>query len=352
MMVLRWAGKFEEQRMTTNNGESVRPASLSQAVLRSTAVGALAAAGGWMLYSHLVVDHNMLLPPAIDSDLFFYRDPQAGLLYYYADRQHEGRPLVLVHSINAGASAFEMRPIFERYRHERPVYALDLPGFGFSERTDRAYSPAFYEQAITNFMTNVVGAPADVVALSLGSEFVARAALARPELFRSLVLISPTGLQRNNGRQEERGNEPMLRLLQFPLWSQPFYDLLATRPSIRYFLNKSFVGPTDEGMVDYAYLSSHRPGARHAPLRFVSGMLFTANVLEGVYRHLQQPVLVIYDRDPYTSFEALPDLLLGCANWNAAMVTPTRGLPHFEKLAETGRVMEDFWQKGLLPQIS
>src|SRR5690606_13097347 len=148
--------------------------SLTQAVLGSMAAGALAMAGGWMLYSHLVVDHNMLLPPAIDSDLFFYRDPQAGLLYYYADRQQEGRPLVLVHSINAGASAYEMRPIFERYRRQRPVYALDLPGFGFSERTDRAYSPALYEQAISNFLANVVGGPADVVALSLGSEFAAR----------------------------------------------------------------------------------------------------------------------------------------------------------------------------------
>lgn len=338
--------------MATENGERGRPASLTQAVLGSMAAGALAMAGGWMLYSHLVVDHNMLLPPAIDSDLFFYRDPQAGLLYYYADRQQEGRPLVLVHSINAGASAYEMRPIFERYRRQRPVYALDLPGFGFSERTDRAYSPALYEQAISNFLANVVGGPADVVALSLGSEFAARAALARPELFRSLIFISPTGLQGRTGRQGERGNEAMLRLLQFPLWSQPFYDALVTRPLIRYFLNKSFVGPTDEGMVEYAYLSSHRPGARYAPLHFVTGMLFTANVLERVYRHLQQPVLVIYDRDPYTSFEALPDLLLGCSNWNAAMVTPTRGLPHFEKLAETGRVMEDFWQKGLLPQIS
>ncbi len=46
------------------------------------------------------------------------------------------------------------------------------------------------------------------------------------------------------------------------------FKLLATRPSIRYFLSKSFVGPVDAGLASYAYLAAHVAGAeRTAGLR-------------------------------------------------------------------------------------
>ena len=49
-------------------------------------------------------------------------------------------PILLVHSINASASAFEVAPLYDHYRQTRPTYAVDLPGFGLSDRSDRAYT--------------------------------------------------------------------------------------------------------------------------------------------------------------------------------------------------------------------
>ena len=73
-----------------------------------------------------------------------------------------------------------MRPIYEHYRQSRPVYALDLPGFGFSERTDRPYLPRLMTDAV-HAMTDAIrrthdGVPVDVMAVSLSSEYAARAA--------------------------------------------------------------------------------------------------------------------------------------------------------------------------------
>ena len=53
-----------------------------------------------------------------------------------------------VHSVNAAASAYEMAPIFNRYRTSLPEIAMDLPGFGLSDRSDRIYSPRVYHEAI------------------------------------------------------------------------------------------------------------------------------------------------------------------------------------------------------------
>ncbi len=310
----------------------------------------LAAAGGWAIYSHYGINHHLPIVEAIPSERASFFSKTAGRLNYYFDTQAGGRPLVLIHSVNAAASAYEMGPLFAKYRGQRAVYALDLPGYGFSERSERVYSPELFTQAVEDFLETQVKEPADVIALSLGAEFAARAALSSPHLFRSLTFISPTGLNRLGGRSKSVigrmygfGNLMHL-LLTFPLWSRPIFDLIATHSSIEYFLGKSFVGPIPPGFVAYDYASAHQPGAEHAPLYFLSGKLFTNHVRSVVYERLRTPTLAIYDQDPYSNFSALPDLLLKNPAWQAVRLVPNLGLPHFERLADTVDVIDAFWR--------
>lgn len=315
----------------------------------SLGAAALATVGGWIGYSALVVNHRQTLPAAIDGERAEFTSERAGRLSYYVARGH-GRPLVLIHSINAGASAYEMKPIFEHYRGQRPVYALDLPGFGFSDRSNREYSPRMYAEAIKDFLKVIVRGPADVIALSLGCEFAAYAAQEQPQSFHSLSLISPTGLSNKKKPARGRSEARMKRAhfwLSFPLWSQALYDLLVTLPSIKYFLGLSFEGPIDQGLIHYDYITTHQPGARHAPLYFVSGQLFTPDVRSLVYERLKTlPVLVLYDRDGFVRFDALPELLGQQSNWKAVKIAPSKGLPHYEKLADTTRALDELWQKA------
>jgi pimeloyl-ACP methyl ester carboxylesterase len=315
------------------------------------AVAASAAAG--IAYSALVIDHEVPLPPALEADRRSLRTAHAGQLTYYADERAAGRPLLLVHSINAAASAYEMRPLFHHYRGRRPVYAVDLPGFGMSERDDRVYSPALYTSALLDLLRTITAGreAADVVALSLGSEFAARAALEQPHLLRSLALISPTGLmartQRNRSEQAEVSpmGATLNRVLRFPLWSQALYDLLVSRTSIRYFLQMSFVGEPDPGLVAYAHATGHQPGARFAPFAFLSGRLFSPDIRTAVYEPLALPTLVLYDQDAFVRFDALPDLLARNAHWRAVRVSPSKGLPQFEQLEAVTRALDQFWQE-------
>ena len=57
-------------------------------------------------------------------------DARAGPMTHWVTGQ--GAPLLVLHSINAAASAAEIRPIVEHARTDRRVWAPDLPGFGFS----------------------------------------------------------------------------------------------------------------------------------------------------------------------------------------------------------------------------
>lgn len=296
----------------------------------------IAAAAGWIGYSALAVPHDLPLPPAIDAEQRTLYGRAGQLNYYVAGT---GRPLVLIHSINAAASAYEVGPIFEHYRHTRRVYALDLPGFGFSDRSAREYTPRVYTDAILDLLNEIVpdDGPVDALGLSLGSEFLARAASEQPEHFRTVALISPTGF----GKREQyyrpigstRGSPVARRIFEFPVWSRPFYDLLTTKISIRYFLKQTFgaYDTIDEGLLEYDYVSAHQPDAQHAPFAFISGTLFSAGI-DRIYEAVQVPVWFAYG--PRIRFSDYGDLsnVRGRSNWTIQEF-PTGGLPHFEQPA-------------------
>lgn len=285
------------------------------------------------------------LPPAVDAPLSTFTTQSGIKTAYYADTSAEGPPLVLIHSINAAPSAYEIKPLFEFYQGKRPVYALELPGFGQSDRSRRRYSPQLFAQTITDFLTQVVGEPADVLALSLSCEFAAIAAKNSPDNVASLVFVSPTGLSKVDVAALIPGKF-IHGLLTIPLLDEALFDRLTRQGTIRYYLDQSFVGDAPDDFIDYAFTSAHQPDARHAPLYFLSGQLFSARVADDVYTKLTVPVLMIYDEDPNVNFERLPALLAANANWQAERLTPSLGLPHWEILDRTTPLLDGFWQRA------
>jgi pimeloyl-ACP methyl ester carboxylesterase len=278
------------------------------------------------------------LEPAISAERKTMRTHKGQALSYYEDKSVHGRPLVLVHSVNACASAYEMKPLFEHFRGSRPVFAPDLPGFGFSERDERPYTRELYVAELVDFLTRVKdkGDAPDVVALSLSSEFMAEVATTRPDLVHSLTFISPTGLAASSKHKAPPSKTGS------PWWSKLAYAAITTRPSIRYFLGKSFAGSVDAGLLEYDYKTAHQPGGERAPIAFLRGQLFSPQAYE-TYAAVNRPVLVLYDQDAYTTFERLGGLLTGSPQYRARRVAPSRGMPHFEKLEETVAELTEFW---------
>jgi pimeloyl-ACP methyl ester carboxylesterase len=214
--------------------------------------------------------------------------------------------LLFLHSVNATASSYEMKPLYEHYARERKVYALDLPGFGFSEREDRPYTPELYRNLINEFISKELrGGAVDAVALSLSSEFLALAAMAKPEHFRSLTFISPTGMSTRDMRV--KAHDELLRLLLNPTWSRLIFDTMTSRPSIRHFTQLSQTQPGHRGFAHYAYVTSHQPNAQVAPFYFAAGKLFTPSIFM-VYQKLTQPILMIYGRGSATRYDMVDEL--------------------------------------------
>ena len=223
-------------------------------------------------------------------------------------------------------------------RFTRLIYPALASPIGVTVSTALHYMPP----PLPNFYTTLSDQPADLIALSLGCEFAARVARDHSDQLHSLILLAPTGLS----SQTLTSPPPdwIHRLLSFPLWARPLYDLLVIRSSLRYFLNQSFVGEIPAGFTDYAYAVTHQPGAEYAPLYFVSGQLFTPDARHKYYQALAVPTLILYDQDPYNDYAQIDDLAAQKANVHAQRIAPTRGLPHFEQPDATTRAIDGFWQ--------
>jgi pimeloyl-ACP methyl ester carboxylesterase len=131
------------------------------------------------------------------------------------------------------------------------------------------------------------------------------------------------------------------RVVANPLWRRALFGGLTRRGTIRYFLQRTYGRrEVDEDLVEYDWLTTHQPGAEHAPLCFLSGFLFSAD-MGPVYRALRMPVWMTHgvrgdfvDYRHRAEFEQAP-------NWRIEQ-WPTGALPHFERPDEFARRYVDF----------
>lgn len=249
------------------------------------------------------------LPPALDFDARTFEAPD-GRVQYYA-RPGSGPPIVLLHSFNAVASSFEMKPIAEHLvaTTDRPVYALDWLGFGRSARAAIDYEPALYERQLYHFLAERLDAPADLVALSLGGEYAAQVALQAAPLVRRLVLLSPTGLGDTQG--PSRPGRLGLALAEKTGAFELLYYRLTRRSSLRDYYARQIVLDPDSipnALLDYAERSAHVRGAHRAPLRFVDGTLFIEDVAASVYARLYRPALLLTPERPASTVQSFGQL--------------------------------------------
>ena len=229
----------------------------------------------------------------------FYRSRQ-GLVFYKEAGEVTGdeHPVVFVHGIGAGAHSYEWLKNIETAASLYKTYAFDLLGFGSSERPDFEYTSEVYIKQLTEFLDEVVGQPAYIVASSLAGAFAVQVAYRRPELISKLLLVEPTGLD-----AETKTGGPQIvssvfyGALRAPVVGKGVYSYVASHSGIRtfmetnMFLDKSIV--TDE-MVEEYWVAAHQNGAEYAVPSFFTGKL-NAEIAKTIGK-LDIPILAVFGK--------------------------------------------------------
>ena len=249
----------------------------------------------------------------------------------YENGDRSNPPMLLLHGHNAAASAGEWRHPFRLLAERYHVYAPDLLGYGLSSRPDIPYTPELYIELIEDILREVVQRPAVVVASSLTGAYAIEVAATNPEWVTALVLVCPTGVKRLT--EQPASGAVVERLLALPVLGEGAFHGIASRRSIRYFLehqvyhNKALV---TGDLVDRYYRTAHVRGAWHAPAAFVSGRLY--HDASDAWRALGQGVLLVWGREAaITPISDAAAFLALNPRAELAEVSPSGILPHDEQ---------------------
>ena len=262
-------------------------------VTGSVALGAIITSTLFRKIKHLELRPPQLLRPALEAEVAEMEVMEGAVRFYHRDGS--GIPFVLLHSINAAGSSYEMKPIFDYLvqNTNRPVFALDWLGFGRSDRPAVRYSPEVYERHLRRFLSEHVHQPADIIALSLACEYTAAVAAALPYLVNRVVLISPTGLSPDEGTT--RWQKALIAASERVGAFEIFFTRL-TQPDILrdFYKDQIFAsGQVPDDLVEYAHATTLIRGAHHAPRYFIQGELKRGREAARLYADLSVPVLLL-----------------------------------------------------------
>jgi len=249
-----------------------------------------------------------------------------GLSARYSDAG-SGEPVLLIHGLggsieswanNAGELAKSLR-----------VIAVDLPGFGLSDKQKMSYTMKFYRDFVARFLKMLKLGQASIVGSSLGGHVAAEVAISRPDLVKRLVMISPPGAL----PRSFKGTPALMR-----------YAKLINAKSTQKVKQALFAvdgKPVDDSYARMVYQKMSMPGAREA---FLSALLGSAKAprLNGRLHKIKAPTLLLWCKEDVMIPVRFVEPFVKMKNCRIVMLESRGHRPHVDRPALFNKIVADF----------
>lgn len=229
--------------------------------------------------------------------------------------------VVFVHGLYLGASSREFVPIVDRLAEHYHVIAVDLPGFGRSDRPAITYDIDRLADGLVGVLDTHTASP--VVVTSGQALPIVAAASERIDIDR-IVAIGP--------RTERERSRPLLAgILSTPVVGTAAHLALSSKPLLRVQLLECLECPANQLSADqlrYAWQSAHQPGSRGAVAAMVGGDLDAIADLPTIIDELDTEIsLLIGDAARYPTLSAVRDAA-NRSSVGLSVVSTTGAMPH------------------------
>lgn len=264
----------------------------------------------------------------ISNDNFF--EWRFGNIYY--TKKGNGSPVLLIHDVLPGASAYEWSRIENELTKDHTVYAIDLLGCGRSEKAGITYTNFVYVQMICDFIKKVIGQKTDIIASGLSCSFVAMACHNEKKLFDKIMFVNPPSL--TDLRQMPSSKSKLLKLtLEVPIFGTLIYHIIVSRENVNsLFVEKMYYNPfhVDTDMEDAYYESAHK-GSCYAKFLYSSLIAKYMNInINHAVKALDNSVFIVEGEAEFNASTIIDDYCTLNPAIEAITLKDTKHVPHIE----------------------
>lgn len=221
-----------------------------------TAMGALA---------NKLVFATSIIKDRLHSDKAHYYQWKFGKIFYTV--QGKGPVLILIHDTHACSSANEFSRLINTLSNHYRVYAIDLLGYGRSDKPKLTYTAYMFVQLILDFTKDIVRDQATVIASGKSCAFATMACSQHPDKFNRLIFINPESLDtlKKNPKNQEK---IMKFLIELPILGTGLYNLIVSKFNLTKFYSSQFF---DTRKISKSYICASHESAHlgGSPSKFV-----------------------------------------------------------------------------------
>lgn len=252
-----------------------------------------------------------------------------GLRVRYVDSGGSGLPLLLVHGLG-GAIESWTNNIGELAKKDLRVIALDLPGFGYSDKPKMNYTIKFYSDFVAKFVQALGVAPLAVVGSSLGGHVACELALAHPGVVSRLILVSPSGVL----PKSFKGSPALWRYMKV-LEAKSVEE---AKKALYAVDNK----PVSDAYARAAYEKIAMPGAKEAFLSALAGSARAPRLTAGRLSKIAAPILVLWGKDDTMIPAKYVEPLVKMKKSRVVLLEGCGHRPHVDRPRLFNRMIADF----------
>lgn len=245
----------------------------------------------------------------------------------YADLG-SGPPVLLIHGL--GGSIESWTNNIEELAKTLRVIAIDLPGFGQSDKPKINYTIKFYRDFIVDFLEQLQVDKISIVGSSLGGHIAAEVAMSHSALVEKLILMSPAGTPPRSFK-----GSPALRNYVKVLDAKSVREVRETL----YAVDKK---PVDNSYARTVLEKFSMPGAKHS---FLSALRGSARAPRLTYRRMQKikaHTLLIWGKEDIMIPVEFAWPFVRMRNCRMVLLEDCGHRPHAEKPELFNRMVRDF----------
>lgn len=255
-----------------------------------------------------------------------------------------GKPLLLLHGMDIGASHIQWQKNISSLSESYRVYAIDMLGFGFSDKPRITYTSYIYALLINDFIDEIIGKPVAVAANGPSCSFALKAYKLKPENFKKFIFIEPLNIISNS---TEKKYLYFKKLIETNIIGTAIYNIIASKYFLKSYIIENVLFAQErynfKELVDERHYMAHFGGSA-AKYAYASAVSNFINVdLKSDIKDIKLPIHIIWGEgakiNPISNMEVISKIKKDALY---TIFEETKLLPQYENATEFNKLVKEF----------